>query len=173
MARGGNVTREKQTHSTSDQCSEEVPGGMVRWERPGDGRHGLAGRAGGPVVLRRVQAGRAQVAAELPGEQWTEGRCHLGNSVAVNFPSRSCGRRGWQGAATPREESKVTPPQTSAPRNCRAGTQGMSFCTKSRLPSRREALWLDPSAAGAGETGRGTHCPGSIARGIPVAGPSR
>jgi hypothetical protein len=27
MTRGGNVTREKQTHSTSDQCSEELPGG--------------------------------------------------------------------------------------------------------------------------------------------------
>jgi len=145
----------------------------ARLERPGDGRHGLAGWAGGPVVLRRVQAGRAQVAAELPGEQWTEGRCHLGNLVAVNSPPRSCWRGGWRGAETSRGKNKFTPPQTSAPRSCRAGTQRMSFCTKSRLSSRREALRLDPSAAGAGETGRGTYCPGSIARGIPVDGPSR
>jgi len=45
MARGGNVAREKQIHATSDQCSEELPGGMAGWGRPGDGRQGLAGRA--------------------------------------------------------------------------------------------------------------------------------
>jgi len=81
MAGGGNIAREKHVHVTSDQGSEEVPGGMVRWERPGDGRHGLAGWAGGPVVLRRLQAGLAQVAAELPGEQ--DGVDHKWNERAV------------------------------------------------------------------------------------------
>ncbi len=27
MGRGGNATREKEIHATSDQCSEELPGG--------------------------------------------------------------------------------------------------------------------------------------------------
>ena len=54
---------------------------------------------------------------------------------AVGYPPRSCRRGGWRGAATSCEKSKFAPPQTSAPRNCRAGTQRMSFCTKSRLPS--------------------------------------
>ena len=73
------------------------------------------------------------------------------------------------------EKSRFEPPQTRAPRSCRAGTQRMSFCTKYRLPSvsRREALMLDPSAAGAGETGGGTYHLSSIAKGIPFDGPSR
>ena len=81
MAGGGNITREKQVHATSDERSEELPGGMGRWGRPGEGRHGLAGWAGGPVVLRRFQAGLAQVAAELPGEQ--DGVDHKWNERAI------------------------------------------------------------------------------------------
>jgi len=35
------------------------------------------------------------------------------------------------------------------------GTQRMSFCTKSRMPSRTETLRINPSATGEGETGSG------------------
>ncbi len=60
---------------------QRYSGGVGRWGRPGVGRHGLAGWAGGPLVLRRFQAGLAQVAAELPGEQ--DGVDHKWNERAV------------------------------------------------------------------------------------------
>ena len=64
---------------------QRVQSEILRWNEQagasGDGRQGLAGWAGGPVVLRRFQAGLAQVAAELPGEQ--DGVDHKWNERAV------------------------------------------------------------------------------------------
>src|SRR3972149_2017200 len=54
---------------------------MAQWDQPGESRRGLARGAGGPVVLWRFQAGLAQVAAELSGEQ--DGGDHKWNERAV------------------------------------------------------------------------------------------